>query len=167
MPRGGLRNPKGGRPIGSKNKLPSGKNYDQFKQMVYDAQMSEYLYTNDARVFEGNALQLMRAIYKAENLPVKIRLYAATKAVEFEPKSAKEIDDAIHSASDEDLDWLINQLDRLDDARQHEAAREAQDAVRAIALPPPAQPMVGETEALPTPIDGNRYGYRKNQRSCG
>jgi hypothetical protein len=83
----GGRRPGAGRPLGSKNKLPTGrKNYDEFKKMVYDAELSEYLITNDSKEFAGNALQLMVAIYKAEQLPVKTRLYAAAKACEFEPR---------------------------------------------------------------------------------
>jgi hypothetical protein len=45
---------------------------------------NEYLITNEGRVFAGNALELMTVMYKAEQLPVRVRLYAASKAVEFE-----------------------------------------------------------------------------------
>jgi len=45
---------------------------------------NEYLITNERRVFAGNALELMTVMYKAEQLPVRVRLYAASKAVEFE-----------------------------------------------------------------------------------
>jgi hypothetical protein len=45
---------------------------------------NEYLITNNERIFGGNALEFMTAIYKAEQLPVRIRLYAASKSVEFE-----------------------------------------------------------------------------------
>ena len=45
---------------------------------------NEYLITNNERIFGGNALGLMTAIYKAEQLPVRVRLYAASKSVEFE-----------------------------------------------------------------------------------
>jgi hypothetical protein len=45
---------------------------------------NEYLITNEKRVFAGNALELMTVMYKAEQLPVRVRLYAASKAIEFE-----------------------------------------------------------------------------------
>ena len=45
---------------------------------------NEYLITNEGRVFAGSALELMTVMYKAEQLPVRVRPYAASKAVEFE-----------------------------------------------------------------------------------
>jgi hypothetical protein len=75
-----------GRPLGSKNRLPRGKKFDQFKEIVYDAEASEYLSTNENKLFDGSAIQLMQAIYQCERLPVKTRLYAAAKACEYEPK---------------------------------------------------------------------------------
>jgi hypothetical protein len=52
--------------------------------MSEDYNTNEYLFTNEERIFGGNALELMVALYKSEQLPVRVRLYAAAKAVEFE-----------------------------------------------------------------------------------
>ena len=63
-----MRNPPGGRPVGAKDKLPRGrKNYDEFKRMVYDAEAAEYLYTNDSKEFDGNALELMTTVTEPSN----------------------------------------------------------------------------------------------------
>jgi hypothetical protein len=108
MPRGGLRNPPGGRPAGAKDKLPRGrKNYDEFKRMVYDAEAAEYLYTNDSKEFDGNALELMTTVYRAEQLPVRTRLYAASKAVEFEPRLLPELDIESDEESERKTDELL------------------------------------------------------------
>jgi hypothetical protein len=73
--------------VGSKNKVPSSKNdVDRLKAMFDDAALSEYIFSNEEKLFKGNSLELMQAVYKAEVLPVKLRLYAATRAVEFEPR---------------------------------------------------------------------------------
>jgi hypothetical protein len=57
---------------------------DRLKSMSPEYDTNEYLITNEARIFGGNALELMTAMYKAEQLPVRVRLYAASKAVDFE-----------------------------------------------------------------------------------
>ena len=40
--------------------------------------------TNDERVYKGNALQLIKDIYKNENIDIRIRLVAAKEIREFE-----------------------------------------------------------------------------------
>jgi len=54
---------------------------------------SEYLITNKRKIFKGNALELITAMYKAEQLPVRVRLYAASKAAEFENPGGKSIEE--------------------------------------------------------------------------
>jgi hypothetical protein len=82
-----------GRPFGSKDRLPrtahhasyNKENFDRLKQMVDASVESEYIYTNKEKVFEGNSLEFIQSVYKCEHMPARIRLYAATKAAEFEP----------------------------------------------------------------------------------
>src|SRR5215472_14704264 len=87
--RGGRR--KGaGRPMGAKNKLPGGKDFtEELKTVVRQYEDSEYLYSNDNRVFEGSSLAFIQSVMRAESLPVKIRLYAAAKAVEYEANAGE------------------------------------------------------------------------------
>ena len=109
--------------MGRKDTFPrSQKDYDQLKTMVYDAEVAEFLSTNDNKEFTGTAMELLQSIYRAESLPVKIRLYAATKAVDHEPKVVpqKEIDEQ----ADEARDFLMKELDRLH--REHTRQKDEQ-----------------------------------------
>ena len=88
MPKGGLRNPKGGRPLGSKNRIPKPKEAQQrLTEIVAELENGEYLYTTADKKYVGSAMELLQSVYRAESLPVKIRLYAATKAVDIEPRA--------------------------------------------------------------------------------
>jgi hypothetical protein len=58
-----------------------------------DYDKSEYFITNADKVFAGNSLELMVAMYKCEELPVRVRLYAAGKAVEYELANGKSIEE--------------------------------------------------------------------------
>jgi hypothetical protein len=49
------------------------KKFYQFKEIGYDAGASEYLSTNENKLFDGSAIQLMQTIYQCEKLPVKLR----------------------------------------------------------------------------------------------
>src|SRR5215472_16085060 len=82
-----------GRPKGARDKYqrvrartnpPSPEYVEKLRGMVRDAELSEYFFTNDAKVFNGSSLEFLQAVVRAEQLPVKTRLYAANKAVEFE-----------------------------------------------------------------------------------
>ena len=79
MPRGGLRNPPGGRPRGSVDKVRRLTRARAFQQEV-----TEFLKTNDAAIFEGDSLALTISIYKNENLPLGLRLHALSVALPFE-----------------------------------------------------------------------------------
>jgi hypothetical protein len=84
MARGGYRE-NAGRPLGARDRMPrKSARLDRLKSMSQEYDANEYLITNNERVFGGTALELMTALYKAEQLPVRVRLYAASKAVEFE-----------------------------------------------------------------------------------
>jgi hypothetical protein len=61
----------------------AGKKYDQLKSLAEDYDTTEFMITNNERVFGGNAVQLM-AVYKAEQIPIRVRLYAVSKSAEFE-----------------------------------------------------------------------------------
>jgi hypothetical protein len=77
-----------GRPLGRRDTLPrAGKQYERMKSLAEDYDTTEFMITNNERVFAGNAAQLMVAVYKAEQIPIRVRLYAASKAAEFELRS--------------------------------------------------------------------------------
>jgi hypothetical protein len=90
MPRGGAR--KGaGRPVGRKDTLPRSprnpayhKGFDRLKEMVDSSVEAEYMHSNDEREFKGNSLEFLKATYRCERLPVRLRVYAATKLAEYE-----------------------------------------------------------------------------------
>src|SRR5215469_12345047 len=87
MAKGGRRQG-AGRPMGSRDRIPRGRNgLDQLKHMVREAEGAEYLYTNEEKLFDGTILGFIQAVVRCEALPVKIRLYAANKAVEYEAQA--------------------------------------------------------------------------------
>jgi hypothetical protein len=93
MPRGGAR-PGAGRPFGSKDVRPRKSTYlKDLGDMAVEYDKSEYFITNPDRVFAGNSLDLMVAMYKCEELPVRVRLYAAGKAAEYELTGGKSIEE--------------------------------------------------------------------------
>jgi hypothetical protein len=73
--------------MGSKNRIPRPKEAQQrLTEIVSELETGEYLYTNADKKYVGTATELLQSIYRAESLPVKIRLYAASKAVDIEPR---------------------------------------------------------------------------------
>jgi hypothetical protein len=71
--------------MGARDTSPrGGKPYYCLKSLAEDYDATEYLITTPEQVFGGNAVQLMQAMYKCEQIPVRVRLYAAGKAAEFE-----------------------------------------------------------------------------------
>jgi len=73
--------------MGARDRVPRGKNgFHKLKTMVREAEDAEYLYSNENKEFTGTAVELLQAVYRCESLPVKIRLYAATKSADIEPK---------------------------------------------------------------------------------
>jgi hypothetical protein len=91
--------------------------------MVREAEDAEYLFSSDDKEFTGTAVQLLQAIYKAESLPVKIRLYAASKAADYEPKLEMQYDDTGHAIlilpsnrrdieDSENREWIGKEFDK-------------------------------------------------------
>ena len=119
MSRGGYR-AGAGRPFGARDRMPrKSVKLDRLKSMSPEYDTNEYLITNEARIFGGNALELMTAMYKAEQLPVRVRLYAAGKAVEFENQNGKSIEEIraeilqeLKAEGDDSLDRLVDDLKR-------------------------------------------------------
>ena len=123
MPRGGLRNPRGGRPVGSKNRIPKSKEaINRLNDIVTELETGEYLYSTPDKKYLGSAMELLQAIYRAESLPVKIRLYAATKAVDHEPKPVPQAER--DAEADEAADFVSRQLDKLH--REHSCKQDEQ-----------------------------------------
>jgi len=116
--------------LGAKDKIPRGRNgFDQLKHMVREAEGAEYFYINENKVFDGTMLGFIQAVVRCKALPVKIRLYAANKAVEYEAQAGThQFDettgrvicylphngrDPLHQSeedSDETQQWYLDQL---------------------------------------------------------
>jgi hypothetical protein len=81
MPSGGPR-PGSGRPFGSKDRvqrITRRRPIDDLREQV-----TEFLRTNDAAIFEGDSLELAISIYKNEDLPIGMRLHALALAIPYE-----------------------------------------------------------------------------------
>src|ERR1700730_12815888 len=121
MARGGYREG-AGRPFGARDASPrKSARLDRLKSMSEEYDTNEYLITNETRTFGGNALELITAMYKAEELPVRVRLYAAAKAVEFESdKSARTLEDIKEQVRREMASEGEGGLERLvDEIKRH------------------------------------------------
>ena len=118
MPRGGRRNPPGGRPLGSKNRIPKPKEAaTRLNEIVTEVETSNYLHSSEDKKFKGTAAELLQLIYQSETLPVQYRLYAAKAALEFEPRNT--------AATDAKAD-PINEL--LDEVRRRRAVKQAAES---------------------------------------
>lgn len=138
--------PGAGRPLGSKDRLPRGKKpeaIDRLKQIVIEAQEGEYLWKDKLEPFEGNSFDLLRAIYKCNQIDIKLRMYAASKMVEHELPVIVEQNTA---EDQENTEWLVRQLDRLEAARKPPPVPIAE-------LTPPEQPPVVMKKHQPVTID--------------
>jgi hypothetical protein len=79
--------------MGARDRVPRGKNgFDQLKTMVREAEEAEYLTTNENKEFTGTPVDFLMAVYRCEALPVKIRLYAAKEAANYQPKGEIQAD---------------------------------------------------------------------------
>jgi hypothetical protein len=86
LPRGGRR-PGAGRPLGRTDTKPrASKRLKELGVMAETGtfEQTEFLITNKDKEFAGDALGLLRAVYRAEVLPIKLRIYAASQSVKFE-----------------------------------------------------------------------------------
>ena len=68
-----------GRPHGSRDKV---NRFTPARQL--QAEVAEFLKTNDSAIFAGDSLDLAISIYKNENLPLGMRLHALSLALPFE-----------------------------------------------------------------------------------
>jgi hypothetical protein len=75
----GGRRPGAGRPHGSRDKV---NRFTPARQL--QAEVTEFLETNSASIFEGNSLALAQSVYKNEKFPLGMRLHAAALAMPFE-----------------------------------------------------------------------------------
>jgi hypothetical protein len=84
----GGKRPGAGRPPGSPNHAPRVDNKKLHEAIetaqVLAAETGEYLFSNDKKTFEGFGLDLLRAVYRAEQLPLRLRTYCASIAARFE-----------------------------------------------------------------------------------
>jgi hypothetical protein len=82
MARGGRR-PGAGRPFGSKDSIHrKGEKRKLVERAAADA--TQYLQTNDLKIFDGDGIALMISVYKNEELPLNIRIQCAMAASPFE-----------------------------------------------------------------------------------
>src|SRR5215472_13681903 len=125
--RGGRR-PGAGRRMGSKNRIPKPKAaVNRLNEIVSELETGEYLYSTADKKYMGTAMELLQSIYRAESLPVKIRLYAATKAVDYEPKPMPQQD--VEAETDEAAEFIIAELKKLRKASIHEWDRWLQQLI--------------------------------------
>jgi hypothetical protein len=75
----GGRRPGAGRKPGSRDKI---NRFTRAREL--QAEVTEFLKTNDAAIFEGDSLELAVSIYKNENMPLGLRLHALGLALPFE-----------------------------------------------------------------------------------
>jgi hypothetical protein len=149
MPRGGLRNPPGGRPLGSKNKLPGGKAFtEQLKTVVKQYEDNEYLSTGPDKEFKGSALEFIQSIMRCETIDVKTRLYATSKAVEYEPRLVEPREGS--PDLEENRRWISEQLSRLAAAEGREKERK-QERTAAAPVKAPVQYIAPREVTVPEP----------------
>jgi hypothetical protein len=138
---------------------------DRLRDMIRDAERAEFLFSNEAKVFEGNSLEFMQATYRCERLPVRIRLYAANRAIDYEPRLREDpVIDALY-----DRQVVLDQMARNDavwlaecDARLRELILDGRVSEDAAALvrdiyvdgpdAPPWEPSPQASEAPPRQI---------------
>jgi hypothetical protein len=92
---GGAR-PGAGRPVGSKDRLRRTsrlRKLGKLEPVMQQMDVTEFLITSESKVFYGNALDLIKTIYKCEQIPIRIRLYAANKAAEYERPAVSDDND--------------------------------------------------------------------------
>jgi hypothetical protein len=174
--RGGKR-PGAGRPFGSKNRLPRGKNYDQFKAMVYDTELHEYI-AEDVT----NPYDLIKRIYRSKDVPLRYRLLAAKEAKDFEPyvkdepetaesraEAQREMHEMLEYFAKHAIAETIRQMSGspgrsaapawINPLVTEALAKRKAIETRASELVPPAQPRVAVKKREPVVVaDGNDYG---------
>jgi hypothetical protein len=137
--------------MGAKDRVPrrNSRWHGKFEEMAQQYDASEYLCTNDEKQFTGDARQLLQLIYRSEKLPVRIRLYAASKAMEFEPVT-------VDVTATEEARLTLEELADRATREIEEAFREYEPPPRPAPLPPPApepEPAVREFALEGEPVD--------------
>ena len=154
MPRGGRR-PGAGRPLGRADAIPRPARQPRHTKRIKRAQEAaqahskaaaqaygetsptphssdEFLITSEDRTFAGSALELIRSIYRAEGLPVKVRLYAAKEAAAYETRVGEDgqlagIQTEVHvylpdNGRDPELEERLGGI-TMEERREHEHRR--------------------------------------------
>jgi hypothetical protein len=56
-----------GRPVGARNRVPrASKECGRIKTLVAEVENAEFFITNSRKIFEGNSLAFLTAVYRAE-----------------------------------------------------------------------------------------------------
>jgi ATP dependent DNA ligase domain len=161
MARGGAR-PGAGRPFGSKDVRPRKSAYlAHLGDVAQEYDKSEYFITNDSKVFPGNALELMVQLYKAEQLPVRVRLYAASKSVEYEvDKSGHTLEELKEQWRKEQeaeaepyQDMILDELERIRRTRAEEDQKRLRSLIDAGRLDPMAAALIEAPDAVKRQVE--------------
>ena len=80
-----------GRRMGSKNRVPRPrKEADRLRAIVSEIEEADYLIANDDKEFKGSSFEFLQSVMRAEQLPIKVRLYAAKEVLGYEPHVAED-----------------------------------------------------------------------------
>jgi hypothetical protein len=94
-----------GRPLGSKNRIPRSERRpvaetERLRRIVAEIEDADYLVSSNDKEFKGSSFEFLKAMMRAERLPIKVRLYAAKEIVGYEPRLAEgELLDAVFNSS--------------------------------------------------------------------
>ena len=83
MPRGGAR-PGAGRPKGSKSRYHISADKFTHKSRAHQAEANQYLQTFGREPFGGDSVAFLASVYKDQELPLNVRMIAASGAAPFE-----------------------------------------------------------------------------------
>jgi hypothetical protein len=80
-----------GRKMGSKNRIPRPrKDADRLRAIVSEIEQADFLISDHAtKEFKGSSFEFLQAVMRAEQLPIKVRLYAAKEVIGYEPHIAE------------------------------------------------------------------------------
>jgi hypothetical protein len=130
------------------------------------AEATQYLQTNDMKIFDGDGIALMISVYKNEALPLNIRIQCAMAASPFERPRLTAVDArvSLQQPGDNGEDYgdaLLNAIQR-----QYKVAE--QKFIASELIPPDHRP-VGKHAPRPPTIDGEsaRHGSDKAAETGG
>jgi hypothetical protein len=123
---GGKRANSGGRKPGSKNRF---RKTERLSGIVREIESADYLTTNTLKEFAGSAHDFLKSVMKAEQLPLRLRIYCAKELLVYEPRPAKnELRSECGLEDAENRSWITAQLDRLVAAEGPAATSESDPA---------------------------------------